>query len=274
DPKIHYPKFNQLLVQNTESLPTLISPGPKGAFCLSRHEFIYRFSALHLHAALFSPLMTDAYRTLAAPSTGEYKDRGSKFLAYAWPVRSETEALAHLENLRKEHFKARHHCFAWRLGADGSRFRANDDGEPGGTAGRPILGQIDSFGLTEVVVVVVRYFGGTLLGTSGLIQAYREAAAEALRAGQVVEKIVSDIYRFDFDYALMPDVMQALKRLDASIVQEAFGERGRLSVAIRQSEVATTLLQAKALIRKVSAEEAAGLPWPAGLTVEAEDGAD
>lgn len=211
--------------------------------------------------------MTDAYRTLAAPSTGEYKDRGSKFLAYAWPVRSESEALAHLENLRKEHFKARHHCFAWRLSADGSRFRANDDGEPSGTAGRPILGQIDSAGLTEVVVVVVRYFGGTLLGTSGLIQAYREAAAEALRAAQVVEKIVSDTYRFDFDYALMPDVMQALKKLDLSIVQETFGERGQLDVAIRQSEVGGSLLQAKALIRKMSTEEAALLDWPDGMVV-------
>ena len=123
--------------------------------------------------------MNDAYRSLAAPSTGEFKDRGSRFLAYAWPVRTEAEALEHLEALRKEHFKARHHCFAWRLGPDGTRFRANDDGEPSGTAGRPILGQIDSFNLTNVVIVVVRYFGGTLLGASGLIQAYREGSTFA-----------------------------------------------------------------------------------------------
>lgn len=212
--------------------------------------------------------MTDSYRTIAALSEGEFKDRGSKFLAYAWPVRSEEDALAHLEWLRKEHFKARHHCFAWRLSPDGSRFRANDDGEPSGTAGRPILGQIDSFGLTDVVVVVVRYFGGTLLGTSGLINAYREAAAEALRAAQVEEKIVCDTFRFDFDYALMPDVMNAVKKLDLYISHQDFGERGLLHLDIRQSEVADTLLKMKALIRKISTEEAAGLDWPTGLKVE------
>lgn len=212
--------------------------------------------------------MTDSYRTIAAPAEGEFKDRGSKFLAYAWPVRTEEEALAHLDWLRKEHFKARHHCFAWRLAPDGSRFRANDDGEPSGTAGRPILGQIDSFGLTDVVVVVVRYFGGTLLGTSGLIQAYREAAAEALRTAKVEEKIVCDTFRFDFDYALMPDVMNAVKKLGLDIVHQDFGERGLLHLAIRQSEVADTLLKMKALIRKISTEEAAGLDWPEGLTVD------
>lgn len=213
--------------------------------------------------------MIDHYRTLEAPATGEFKDRGSKFIAYAWPVRSEEEALAHVEGLRKEHFKARHHCFAWRFEPDGSRFRANDDGEPSGTAGRPILGQIDSFGLTDVVVVVVRYFGGTLLGTSGLIHAYREAAAEALRSAVIVEKIVTDVFALDFDYALMPDVMNAVKKLDMEIVKEAYGDRGLLEVGIRQSEVADRLLKMKALIWKVSTEEAATLDWPAGLTVRA-----
>lgn len=213
--------------------------------------------------------MIDHYRTLEAPATGEFKDRGSKFIAYAWPVRSEEEALAHVEGLRKEHFKARHHCFAWRFEPDGSRFRANDDGEPSGTAGRPILGQIDSFGLTDVVVVVVRYFGGTLLGTSGLIHAYREAAAEALRSAVIVEKIVTDVFALDFDYALMPDVMNAVKKLDMEIVKEAYGDRGLLEVGIRQSEVADRLLKMKALIWKVSTEEADTLDWPAGLTVRA-----
>jgi len=213
--------------------------------------------------------MTDHFLTLDSPATGEFKDRGSKFIAYAWPVRSEEEALAHVESLRKEHFKARHHCFAWRFAPDGSRFRANDDGEPSGTAGRPILGQIDSFGLTDVVVVVVRYFGGTLLGTSGLIHAYREAAAEALRSAVIVEKIVKDVFCLDFDYALMPDVMNAVKKLDLEIVKEVYGDRGLLEVGIRQSEVAERLLKMKALIWKVSTEEAATLDWPAGLTVHA-----
>ncbi len=212
--------------------------------------------------------MTDHFKTLASASTGEFKDRGSKFIACAYPVRAEEEALAYVEALRKEHFKARHHCFAWRLGPDGARFRANDDGEPSGTAGRPILGQIDSFGLTDVVIVVVRYFGGTLLGTSGLINAYREAAAEALRAAEVVEKIVKDTFSFDFDYALMPDIMNAVKKIDLEILKESYGDRGLLEVGIRQSETENTLLKIKALIWKVTQEEASALDWPAGLSVE------
>ena len=218
----------------------------------------------------FAPPMSilpDAYFTLAAPSTGEYKDRNSKFFAYAYPVQSESAALAQLELLRKEHFKARHHCFAWRLGPDGARHRANDDGEPSGTAGRPILGQIDAFGLTDVLIVVVRYFGGTLLGTSGLIQAYRESAAEALRQGQIVEKIIQDKFLFDFDYALMPEVMNAVKKLGLDLIREKYGDRGSMEIAIRQSETATNLLQVKALIWKVSLEEAATLDWPAGIVV-------
>lgn len=209
--------------------------------------------------------MIDAYLTITAPSTGEFKDRGSKFFAYASPVCSEAEALAFLEGMRKEHFKARHHCFAWRLGLDGQRFRANDDGEPSGTAGRPILGQIDSLELTDVVVVVVRYFGGVLLGASGLINAYREAAAEALKQAEVVEMIVKDTFRFDFDYALMPEVMHTLKSMNIEILKEAFGDRGMIEVGIRQSEAAGTLLAIKAGIGKVSTEEAATLDWPPGM---------
>ncbi len=154
----------------------------------------------------------DSFFTLSAPGAGEFKDRGSRFLAYAYPVTSEEEALHRLEALRKEHFKARHHCFAWRLGLDGQRFRANDDGEPSGTAGRPILGQIDAAGLTDVVLVVVRYFGGTLLGASGLIHAYRESAAEALRQAPRVEKIMQERFVLSVAYALLPDLQNALKK--------------------------------------------------------------
>ncbi len=213
------------------------------------------------------PTLPDAYHTLAAPATGEYKDRNSKFIAHAYPVPTEAAALAQLDLLRKEHFKARHHCFAWRLGPDGAHHRANDDGEPSGTAGRPILGQIDACGLTNVLIVVVRYFGGTLLGTSGLIQAYRESAAEALRQGQIVEKIIRDHFVFDVDYALLPDVMQAVKKLGVDLVREAYGDRGRLEIAIRQSEAVARLLEIKSLVWKVSSEEAATLDWPAGLVV-------
>ena len=211
--------------------------------------------------------MTDAYLTIAAPVTGEFKDRGSKFMAYAWPVSHEDAALAHLEELRKVHFKARHHCFAWRLGPDGNRFRANDDGEPSGTAGRPILGQIDAHHLTEVFVVVVRYFGGTLLGTSGLIQAYREASADALRQAVILEKIIHSEFLLDFDYALMPDVMTAVKKLELDIRHQAYDERGQMRIGIRQSHAPATLLQLKSLLWKVSTEEAQTLDWPAGLTV-------
>ncbi len=211
--------------------------------------------------------VTDAYHTIAAPGTGEFKDRGSKFIAYAWPVRSEAQALEYLEGLRKEHFKARHHCFAWRFEPDGARFRSNDDGEPSGTAGRPILGQIDSFSLTYVVVVVVRYFGGTLLGTSGLINAYREAAAEALRNATIIECLVKDFYTLDFDYALMSDVMNAVKKLDLEVLRQVFEDRGLIEIGIRQSETAATLLRFKAALWKVSEEEAAGVDWPAGLRV-------
>ena len=210
--------------------------------------------------------MTDSYHTIVAPATGEFKDRGSRFIGYAYPVRSEEEALALLEGVRKEHFKARHHCFAWRLGVDGSRFRANDDGEPSGTAGRPILGQIDAAGLTYIFIVVVRYFGGTLLGTSGLIHAYREAAAEAIRQAEKVEKIVKNHFLLDFDYALMPDVMNGLKKLDLEVVTQVFEERGRIEIAIRQTETAAQLLKLKAAIWKVSTDEAAGLDWPGGMT--------
>jgi uncharacterized YigZ family protein len=210
----------------------------------------------------------DLYHSIAAASTGEFKDRGSKFIGYAWPVRNEAEALEHLENLRKEHFKARHHCFAWRFEPDGNRFRANDDGEPSGTAGRPILGQIDAFSLTYVVVVVVRYFGGTLLGTSGLINAYREAAAEALRNAEVIECLVKDFLLLDFDYALMPDVMNAVKKLELEVLSQNFEERGRLEIGIRQSETAATLSRFKAALWKVSEAEAAGVDWPAGLLVK------
>ncbi|RMD68392.1 MAG: YigZ family protein, partial [Bacteroidetes bacterium] len=180
---------------------------------------------------------TDTYKTIAAPAEGLFRDRGSKFLAYAFPVRTEAEALARLEEVRKAHPKARHHCFAWRLGYDGTRFRANDDGEPSGTAGRPILGQIDSFGLTNVVVIVVRYFGGTLLGTSGLIRAYREATADALGKARIVERVREQHVRLSFDYTLMGPVMSALERLGLQPLSQQFDTAASLEVAIRLSEL-------------------------------------
>ena len=212
----------------------------------------------------------DHYLTIAEPALGEFRDRGSKFFAYAYPVYNEKEWQTHLEALRKEHFKARHHCYAFRLGLDKNNFRANDDGEPSGTAGRPILGQIDALGLTYVLVVVVRYFGGTLLGTSGLINAYKLAAADALQNAQVIERTVEDVYLLDFDYGLMSQVMNVLKKLELDIVAQVFDEKAKISVAIRQSEVEETILQLKTSVANVSREEAALLKSLAGLSWQLE----
>ena len=207
--------------------------------------------------------MIDTYKTIAASSMGEFKDKGSKFIAYTTPllphsVRSDNlkgDFPLFLEKIKKEHPKARHHCYAWRMGMDGNSYRANDDGEPSGTAGRPILGQIDSFGLTNVGVVVVRYFGGTLLGTSGLIVAYKESTAEAFRQAEIIDKIIEDIFEIRFEYDKMPDVMNALKRLNIKVLSQEFTESGVINISIRQSESEQTTLHFRALVLKKSIEE-------------------
>ena len=154
----------------------------------------------------------DTYFTIAVPSEGEYKEKGSKFIAFTYFVSDESSFKEKLEQLKKEHFKATHHCYAYRLGIDGKNYRANDDGEPSGTAGRPILGQIDSFGLTNVLIIVVRYYGGTKLGTSGLINAYREAAKNALDKSQKIEKIIESIVEVSISYNQLNEMMQFLKQ--------------------------------------------------------------
>lgn len=151
--------------------------------------------------------MIDFFKTIIEPSIGEFKDKGSKFLAFAYPVEDVSDVAIIVDKLQREHIKARHFCYAWRLGTTGNSFRSNDDGEPGGTAGKPILGQIDSFGVTNVVIVVVRYFGGTLLGTGGLIQAYREAARLAMADAVMIEKFLENTIVFNFHYAIMPQVI-------------------------------------------------------------------
>lgn len=181
-------------------------------------------------------MKTDQYVTIAGLAEGFFRDRGSKFLAYAWPVFSESDIRDKLEWLRKEHPKARHHCYAWRLGLGGQDYRANDDGEPSGTAGRPILGQIDSFGLTNVLVVVVRYFGGTLLGAPGLINAYKVSTQDALENAEKVERIVENVYDLHFSYAIMNDVMAALKKTPAVTLEQHFDETPHLRVCVRQAE--------------------------------------
>ncbi|XDZ51320.1 YigZ family protein [Neisseriaceae bacterium CLB008] len=172
------------------------------------------------------------YQTLAAPCYAEFKDKGSKFMAFAHPISSSDEVKALLEPLKKEHFKAVHFCYAYRLGPDGADFRANDDGEPSGSAGRPILGQIDSAELTDVVVIVVRYFGGTLLGVPGLIQAYKSATALALAEGEVLSKNVTHHALLSFEYATMNDVMRLIKGHDVAVLSQEMTYDCRLKVSI------------------------------------------
>ena len=145
-------------------------------------------------------LFDDTYLTIQKPSEGVFKDRGSKFLAFAFPVRTEQEIKEILHLIKKEHHGANHHCYAWRLGADKLAYRANDDGEPNNSAGKPILGQIQSNDLTDIFIVVARYFGGTLLGVSGLINAYREAASDAIKNAEIIEKHVMFEYNTEFSF--------------------------------------------------------------------------
>lgn len=160
------------------------------------------------------------YNTIEKPSVAEFKDRGSKFIAYAYPVRDINDFKEKLAALKKEHPKAVHHCFAYRLGLDGNNYRVSDDGEPSGSAGRPILGQIDSKQLTNVAVMVVRYFGGTLLGVPGLINAYKSATALALPTTSVVQKPVLINYRLQFDYTQMNEVMRVVKQFDCAVLKQ------------------------------------------------------
>jgi uncharacterized YigZ family protein len=156
-------------------------------------------------------MFDDTYRTIAKQSTGIFRDRASKFIGIAVPVKSETQIKDKLAEIRKEYWDANHHCFAWQLGFDRSAYRYNDDGEPSGTAGRPIFGQIQSRELTDVLVVVVRYFGGTKLGVSGLINAYKTTASEALSSAKIIECTVKEVFLVHFDYSRMNDVMKILK---------------------------------------------------------------
>ncbi len=175
----------------------------------------------------------DAYRSIAARSEGLFKDNGSRFIALAYPVETEEEVREIVASIKKEYHDARHHCYAYRLGYKGDRFRANDDGEPSGSAGRPILGQIDSMGLSDVLVVVVRYFGGIKLGIPGLIRAYKTSTADALGQAKIIEKVAGKRFRLTFDYLSMNGVMKVLKDLGLSPVGQDFGLQCSLEVRVR-----------------------------------------
>lgn len=183
-------------------------------------------------------LNADKYKTIEAISEGLYKEKGSKFLSFAIPVKSVEETKEILTEYRKRFFDARHVCYAYMLGYDRTEFRANDDGEPSGTAGRPILGQINSRELTNVLVIVVRYFGGVLLGTGGLVTAYKEAAADALNAAEINERTVKNAFSIAFGYLSMNEVMKVIKDLNAEIVSQTFDNKCSINVLVDKSQAA------------------------------------
>lgn len=182
-------------------------------------------------------LFDDTYKTIESTSEGIFRDRGSKFIAYAFPIRSESEVKNLLNGLRNEHSKARHFCWGMRLSPDRSLFKLQDDGEPSGTAGRPILNTILSADLTNIIIVVVRYFGGTLLGVPGLINAYKSAAADAIANSQVINRTVNDVYEVTFDYLVMNDVMRIIKEEQPEIIDQVFDNECKMSLSIRKSNL-------------------------------------
>lgn len=180
--------------------------------------------------------MDDTFKTIEKPSEGLFKDKGSRFISYAFPVNSEDEIREIVQSIKKEHHSARHHCYAWRLGSEKLLFRANDDGEPSSTAGKPILGQIQVFDLTNILIVVVRYFGGTLLGVSGLINAYRNAACDAINQAEIVEKLVEKWLLVEFDYIAMNEVMKVFKDEKLPQIDPQFDLKCKIKTHIRISE--------------------------------------
>lgn len=190
-------------------------------------------------------MFDDTYKTIAAPATGIYSEKRSKFLAYAFPVRTEEDVKAHLAELQKKHYDARHHCYAYILGPRKDAYRINDNGEPSGTAGRPIYGQLLSKDLTDTLVVVVRYFGGIKLGVSGLQNAYKIAAKESLNAAQIVEKTIEEQYDVVFEYLQMNAVMQLMKDPSVTILsqQSDLNCTIRFSVRLREADRIVTALK-------------------------------
>jgi uncharacterized YigZ family protein len=179
---------------------------------------------------------SDEFLTISTPSEGIYKEKGSKFIALAFPVKTEDDIKDILAELRKNYYDARHHCYAYMLGAERKIFRANDDGEPSGTAGRPILGQIESKKLTNVLIVIIRYFGGILLGAGGLVHAYKTAAAESLNNSKIITGIVCNQFTIEFEYIHMPEVMRILKEKNGQQINAVYTEICQITISVRQSK--------------------------------------
>jgi uncharacterized YigZ family protein len=179
-------------------------------------------------------LFSDSYRSISASSEGQVREKGSKFLGFAYPVSSEAEIKSHLLQLRKEHSSASHHCYAWRLGADKSAYRTNDDGEPSGSAGKPIFSQILSNDLSNILIVVLRYFGGNLLGIPGLIQAYKGCAQLCLENANIIEKFIYEQYQINFDFNDMSKVMRMLKDNEAKVLANSYDETNSIVFQIKK----------------------------------------
>ncbi|MDA3905946.1 MAG: YigZ family protein [Bacteroidales bacterium] len=192
-------------------------------------------------------LFEDTYKMLGQTSTGEFKDRGSKFFSYAFPVLNGDEVKNHLQDLRKKHYDARHHVYAYIIGVDKSNWRANDDGEPSGSSGKPIHGQLLSYDLTNTLIVVVRYFGGTKLGIRGLINAYRSAAKDAIEKADIIEKKIEDIYELEFSYQDMNTIMKILKDEDISPLSTDFQIDCKLQFKVRKQDSARLYDKFKAI---------------------------
>ena len=197
--------------------------------------------------------MSDIYKTISTPTEGIYKEKGSKFLSFAIPVSNSDEVREIIKEYRKRFFDARHICYAYMFGAERTDFRANDDGEPSSTAGRPILGQINSLELTNVLVIVVRYFGGILLGTGGLVTAYKEAAYDALNQAEIIEKTVNETISINFDYIQMNDVMRVIKDTNPQILSHTFDNQCNMKLSIRKQD-AEFLIEKLGKISSISIE--------------------
>jgi len=189
--------------------------------------------------------VTDQYKTISKPTEGIYKEKGSKFIAFAYPVFSEEEFKTEMQQLKKDYHDARHHCYAFRFGADMQQYRFSDDGEPSSTAGKPIFGQIQSYGLTNIAIIVIRYFGGTKLGVGGLITAYRAAAKDALDNAIIINRTVDDVYEIQFGYHIMSDVMNFVKQQNLEIISQILEDFGTIQFRVRQSETDQIIEQLK-----------------------------
>ena len=187
--------------------------------------------------------MTDQYKTIAIPSEGTYKAKGSKFTGFAIPVFSEEEFKEHLARIKKQNPDSGHYCYGFRIGADNKLYRYSDDGEPSSTAGKPIFGQIQSFELSNIMIVVTRYFGGTKLGVGGLITAYRAAAKEAIENATIINRTVDNVYEIQFGYNIMSEVMNLIKKQELEVISQTLEETGTIQFRIRQSEAENIMEQ-------------------------------